>query len=85
VAITVSERVRTTSIPVARSAVEKGSGIRGYDLDVSMDGGQHRTRVLTQTQNTSHTYAGELGVAYTFPATESGSPLCSDACRRRSG
>ncbi len=46
--------------------METGSGIRGYDLEVSADGGASWTRLLTATQDTSYTFTGELGVAYAF-------------------
>jgi len=49
----VAERVAASEIPVQWSAVETGSGIRGYDLEVSADGGASWTRLPPARQTTS--------------------------------
>ncbi len=62
----VAGRIAASDIPVQWTAVETGSGIRGYDLEVSADGGASWTRLLTATQATTYTFTGTLGVVYTF-------------------
>ncbi len=64
--LTLPGRIAASDIPVQWTAVETGSGIRGYDLEVSADGGANWSRLLTATQDTSYTFSGGLGVAYTF-------------------
>jgi hypothetical protein len=65
-------RLKTPSIPITWTASDGvGSGVAGYDLEVSQDGGDW-TRLLTDTQDTSYPYTGEPGHAYTFPSTGSG-------------
>gem|GEM_PF-6951478 len=66
VAVTLPARIAASAIPVQWSSVEDGSGIRGYDLEVSTDGGASWTRLLTATQATGYTFTGTPGVAYTF-------------------
>jgi len=66
VAVTLPARIAAGVIPVQWSSVEDGSGIRGYDLEVSTDGGAGWTRLLTATQATGYTFTGTPGVAYTF-------------------
>jgi hypothetical protein len=65
-------RLKTPSIPITWTASDGvGSGVAGYDLEVSQDGGDW-TRLLTDTQDTSYPFTGQPGHAYTFPSTGSG-------------
>jgi hypothetical protein len=59
-------RLKTPSIPITWTASDgAGSGVAGYDLEVSEDGADW-TRLLTDTQDTSYPFTGEPGHAYTF-------------------
>jgi hypothetical protein len=61
-------RLKTPSIPITWTASDgAGSGVAGYDLEVSQDGADW-TRLLTDTQDTSYPFTGEPGHAYTFRA-----------------
>jgi hypothetical protein len=61
-------RLKTPSIPITWTASDGvGSGVAGYDLEVSQDGADW-TRLLTDTQDTSYPFTGEPGHAYTFRA-----------------
>jgi hypothetical protein len=69
--ITAPERSYTTTIPVSWGASESQSGVGGYDVEVSDDGGESYTRWLTGTSATSDDYEGEWGRQYTFRVTAS--------------
>ncbi len=59
------EAVGTASFTVDWSGQDVGSGIAGYDLYVSHDGGPFET-VLSNTTETSYEFTGESGSTYGF-------------------
>ena len=59
------ESVDTPSIPVSWTAVDDWSGVRNYDVQVSVDGGAWGAWLTGVTQ-TSGTYAAQSGHGYAF-------------------
>ena len=66
VSLTVPARSGVVTVPVRWGGDDgSGSGVGGYDLEVSEDGGGW-TRLLTDTHVTSYEYVGQYGHVYGF-------------------
>ena len=66
VSLTLPARSGVVTVPVRWGGDDgSGSGVGGYDLEVSEDGGGW-TRLLTDTQVTSYEYVGQYGHVYGF-------------------